>query len=107
MGYFFLLLTILSETAAVIFMKMSDGFRNRIEAGVAVVAYLLSFVFLTFALRYLPVGPANAIWAGTSTVLTTILGMIIFKEQLSVVQLFFLSLIVVGLIGLQYSGSNS
>ena len=103
MGYLFLVLTVVSETAAVIFMKLSERFQNKLPAAMAVIAYLLSFVFLTFALRYLPVGLANAAWAGASTVLVAILGIFIFKEQLSTLQFIFLSLIVIGLIGLNFS----
>lgn len=100
MGYLFLVLTIISESAAVISMKLSEGFTNRVAAGVAILTYLLSFIFLTLALKYMPVGLANALWAGASTVLVAILGIFIFKEQLTAVQLIFLFLIVVGLIGL-------
>jgi multidrug transporter EmrE-like cation transporter len=103
MGTFFLLLTIVSESAAVIFMKLSNGFGHKGYAIAAVVAYLLSFVLLTFALRSLPVGLANAVWAGASTVIVTILGIYIFKEQLSISQAIFLSLIIIGLIGLHFS----
>jgi small multidrug resistance pump len=105
MGYIFLLLTIISETVAIIFMKFSKGFAYKIEAAIAVSAYILSFVFLTYALKYMPVAIANAVWAGASTVLVAILGVLIFKEQLTVSQLVFLSLIVIGLVGLNFSKS--
>ena len=52
MGYLLLILTIIFESTAVIFMKYSNGFQNKMHAGIAVVAYLLSF-FLTLALKYL------------------------------------------------------
>lgn len=100
MGYFFLILTIIFESAAVLFMKLSSGFHNKLHTVFAIIAYLLGFIFLTLALKYMPVGLANAIWAGASTVLIVILGMLIFKEQLSTLQFIFLSLIVIGLIGL-------
>jgi small multidrug resistance pump len=100
MGYFFLLLTIIAETAAVIFMKLANGFQNKLNAAIAVAAYVLGFVFLTLALKQLPVGIANAIWAGASTVLVAVLGVYLFKEQLTTLQLVSLILIVIGLIGL-------
>jgi small multidrug resistance pump len=102
MGYLFLLLTILAETAAVLFMKASHGFEQKLSAVAAVIAYLLSFFFLTLALKRMPMGTANAIWAGSSTVLVALLGVWIFRETLTWRQLFFLSLIVAGLIGLQW-----
>jgi len=102
MGYLYLLLTILTETAAVLFMKSSNGFQQKASSLIAVVAYMLSFVFLTLALKKLPVGTANAIWAGASTLLVAILGVFIFKESLNARQMIFLGLIVIGLIGLQW-----
>ncbi len=100
MGYLLLILTIISETAAVIFMKYSNGFQHKIHAGIAMAAYLLSFVFLTLALKYLEAGIANAVWAGASTILVAVLGIFLFKEQLSTMQWICLGLIVIGLVGL-------
>ena len=100
MGTLFLVLTILSETVAVICMKLSDGFQNRIYIICAVITYGLSFVFLTLTLKYLPTGIANAIWAGASTVLIALAGILILKEKLNTSQLISLALIVIGLIGL-------
>jgi len=102
MGYLFLLLTVLTETSAVLFMKASDGFQQRTNSVIAVIAYMLSFVFLTLALKRLPVGTANAVWAGASTLLVAILGVFFFKESLNARQMIFLALIVIGLVGLQW-----
>jgi len=100
MGVLFLALTIIAESAAVIFMKLSNGFQHKGYGFAAVITYLLSFVFLTLALKTLNVGIANAIWAGASTVVVAILGIYIFKEQLTGWQIIFLLLVVVGLVGL-------
>jgi small multidrug resistance pump len=104
MGNLFLLFTILSETAAVICMKLSTGFQNKLYTVVAVITYALSFVFLTLSLKSLPAGIANAIWAGASTVLVTALGIFIFKERLSTVQMVSIVFIVLGLVGLNWKG---
>jgi len=102
MGYIYLLLTVLTETAAVLFMKASNGFQHRAISIIAIIAYMLSFVFLTLALKRLPVGTANAVWAGASTLLVAILGVFFFKESLNARQMIFLALIVIGLVGLQW-----
>lgn len=106
MGYLFLLLTIVTESTAVIFMKLSNGFEHKLQGAVAVVTYILSFIFLTLALKHLPAGLANAIWAGTSTVLVALAGMFFLKEQVSITQWLFISLIVIGLVGLNFSGNT-
>ncbi|MDB5201511.1 MAG: hypothetical protein JWQ27_920 [Ferruginibacter sp.] len=106
MGYFYLALTIAFESAAVIFMKLSNGMTNKWQTGTAFICYALSFVFLSMALKQLPAGTSNAIWAGGSTIIVTILGWLIFKEQFNAWQLLFLGLIVIGMVGLQISGTT-
>jgi small multidrug resistance pump len=102
MGNLFLLFTILTETAAIICMKLSAGFHNRLYTVLAIALYGLSFVFLTLALKYLPAGITNAIWAGASTVLVAILSILIFREKLNAVQIASVLLIVIGLAGLNW-----
>lgn len=103
MGYLLLVLTIIAETTAVICMKLADGFRHKVYSSIAVLAYIAGFIFLTLCLKYLPVGIANAIWAGASTVLVAVLGIFLFKEQLNIIQLISILLIVAGLVGLNIS----
>lgn len=107
MGYLFLLLTIITESTAVIFMKLSAGFAHKGQAAIAVVAYLLSFIFLSLALKHLPAGLANAIWAGASAVLVAVAGVLFLKEQVSILQWIFMGLIVIGLIGLNFTKGTS
>jgi len=104
MGYLFLLLTILSESAAIIFMKLSNGFQHKLFAAGAIILYAGSFIFLTLALKTMPAGIANAVWAGCSTLLVAVASIFIFKEQLNITQVIFLLLIVAGLAGLNFSG---
>jgi multidrug transporter EmrE-like cation transporter len=106
MGYLFLLLTIIVESAAVIFMKMSDGFHAKVYAAIAVITYITSFIFLTLALKYLPAGLANAIWAGASVLLVAISGSIFFKEQITGLQMICFALIILGIVGLQLTGKS-
>jgi small multidrug resistance pump len=103
MGNLFLILTILSETAAVICMKLSDGFHNKMYTVFAIITYGLSFLFLTLALKSLPAGIANGIWAGASTILVALIGVLVFKEKLTAMQLVSLLLIAAGLIGLNFN----
>ncbi len=105
MKYIFLILTIVIESSAVVLTKLSDGFTHKLYATAGIVCYGLSFVFLTLALRQLPAGISNAIWAGGGTVLVAVAGVFIFKEQLNWLQLVFLAMIVIGIAGLNYSKS--
>ncbi len=100
MGYIYLILTILLEGSAVIFMKLSQGFEHKGYGIAAVIGYALSFVTLTLALKQLPVGIANATWAGASTLLVAVAGIFIFKEHLSAMQMVYMGLIIIGIVGL-------
>ena len=100
MSYIFLIITILAETAAVIFMKLSNGFHQKYYALLAIISYAASFIFLTLALKQLPAGIANAIWAGASTLLVAVAGIYVFNEKLNWLQILSMLFIMVGLIGL-------
>ena len=106
MGYFYLALTIILESASIIFMKLSDGINNKMHFVYAIVTYLLSFLFFTLALKHLSLGWANAVWAGTSAVLVAMVGVIYFNEKMNLVQVGFMALIIIGLVGLNVAGSD-
>ena len=60
-----------------------------------------SAVFLSIALRQLPLGTAYAMWTGMGIVGTALLGIFLFNEKLSVPQVICIILIVVGIAGLK------
>jgi small multidrug resistance pump len=107
MGYLFLILTILAETAAVICMKLSAGFQNKLYTAIAIITYALGFVFLTLSLKSLPAGIANAIWAGASTILVALIGLLFLNEKLTTIQIISMLLIAIGLIGLNVAKTNA
>lgn len=104
MGYLFLILTIVTESAAVICMKLSNGFENRLFTVIAIAGYSASFIFLTLALKTINAGIANAVWAGASTLVVAILGVIFFRDKLTTIQVLSFFLIVIGIIGLNVAG---
>ena len=65
------------------------------------VGYIASAVFLAIALKQLPLGTAYAMWTGMGIVGTTLLGVFLFHEKLSVPQVICVILIVVGIAGLK------
>jgi len=56
---------------------------------------------LAYAIKHLPVGTAYAVWTGIGAIGTAILGMILFGESKELIRLFFIFLIVVGIVGLK------
>lgn len=101
-GYIYLILTVVFETFAIIFMKMADGATHKIYLVVGGLSYTATFFLLTMALKYLPMGYTNAIWAGASTFLVYLVGVSYYKEKTSLLEFFFILCILVGLIGLNF-----
>ena len=85
-------------------MKYSEGFTVLMPSIITVVGYIASAVFLAVALKHLPLGTAYAMWTGFGIVGTSVLGVFLFQEKMSLTQAGFVLLIVVGIIGLKVSG---
>ena len=64
-----------------------------------------SFGLLTLSLRKLDVGPAYAVWTGIGATGTAIYVMIFLGDVVSTLKLVSIAFVIVGIIGLQLSGS--
>jgi quaternary ammonium compound-resistance protein SugE len=82
-------------------LKQADGFSRLWPSVIGVGGALLSFVLLAIALRHLPAGTGYAVWVGIGAVGVVIAGVVVFGEAASAARLLFLSIIVVGIVGLR------
>lgn len=57
--------------------------------------------------KAIPVGTAYAVWGAIGAIGTIIAGILLFKEPVTFWRMFFLSTLVISVIGLQVVGSNS
>ncbi|WP_312648251.1 DMT family transporter [Aminipila sp.] len=101
MEWLFLILAGGFEVGWAFSLKYSQGFTQLIPSVVTVFGMILSFYFLSLALKELPLGNAYAIWTGIGTVGTVFLGIILFKEPFDIMRLVCIGLIVTGIIGLK------
>ena len=101
MKWFYLFVAGALEITWAITMKMSDGFTILIPSIITGIGYIASAVFLSIALRQLPLGTAYAIWTGMGIVGTSVLGVFLFQEKLTLPQVVCVILIVVGIAGLK------
>ena len=106
MKWFYLLLAGALEITWAVAMKKSNGFAVLIPSIITGVGYIASAVFLAVALKQLPLGTAYAMWTGMGIVGTTLLGIILFNEKLSVPQVVCVILIVIGIAGLKILGKE-
>lgn len=101
MQWIFLLLAGILEVTWAVAMKYSNGFTNLFPSVITVIGYISSAVFLSMALKYLPLGMAYSMWTGFGIIGTTVLGVFLFHEKLSLPQSICVILIVVGIVGLK------
>ncbi|MBR1424745.1 multidrug efflux SMR transporter [bacterium] len=101
MKWLMLLLAGIFEVVWAIAMKYSNGFSIPIPSIITAVTYILSAVFLALALKNLPLGMAYVMWVGFGIVGTIILGVLLFHEKLTLLQILSIILIIIGVIGLK------
>lgn len=106
MDWMFLVLAGLLEIGFALNLKASDGFSRPLPTALFVVFAILSFAFLNLALRSLPVGTAYAVWTGIGAAGTLLVGMALLGEPVSAARLLFISMIIFGIVGLQFVSAH-
>lgn len=101
MEWIMLLLAGIFEVAWAILMKWSDGFTVPLPTVGTIVGYVLSAIFLSIALKKLPLGTAYAMWTGFGILGTTIFGILFFQESINAAKIVCIALIVCGIAGLK------
>lgn len=101
MKWLYLLLAGVLEITWAVAMKMSDGFTHFVPSVVTAIGYIASAIFLALSLKQLPLGTAYAIWTGVGIVGTSVLGVFLFHEKMSLPQVICVILIVIGITGLK------
>jgi quaternary ammonium compound-resistance protein SugE len=82
-------------------LKFTEGFTRLWPTVGTVAAMVASMVLLGIAVRTLPLGTAYAVWTGIGTAGTAILAMFLFNEPVTISRVLFLSMIVLGILGLK------
>lgn len=82
-------------------MKYSDGFSHVFPSVIMIAGMFVSFFFLSMATKTFPLGTAYAIWTGIGAMGAIIVGAVLFHEPLSPSRIFFLGLILTGILGLK------
>ncbi len=106
MSWYLLILAGLFEIAWAIGLEYSEGFSKPGPTLGTAVAIVASTILLSQAVKDLPIGTAYAVWTGIGAVGTASLGVVLFDEPASLARVGFLSLIVVGIVGLHAAGGH-
>ena len=101
MSWIYLLIAGLFEISWAIGLKLSNGFTHLWFSILTIIGMILSFYFLSVALKNIPLETAYAVWTGIGTIGTVILGIILFKEPASALRFVCIGMILFGITGLK------
>jgi small multidrug resistance pump len=103
MHWILLAAAIVFEISGTTCMKLSEGFTKPLPTVGIFVFYVASISCLTLAVRVIDISVAYAIWSAVGVAVIATIGVLVFGEQLTFQRVFFLVLILVGVVGLQMS----
>lgn len=100
-----LLLAGLLEICWAIGLKYTDGFTRLYPSLFTLVTLAGSMYLLAKAAQTLPIGTAYAVWVGIGAVGASILGIVLFKEPITMLRIGFLFLLIFSILGLKMTAS--
>src|SRR5882757_2735970 len=82
--------------------KETTGTEAYLWYGGFFITMTLSMVLLIKAIQTLPIGTAYAVWTGIGAVGTVLVGILVFKDPTNFWRLFFVSTLIISVIGLKF-----
>ncbi|MCA1494315.1 DMT family transporter [Sinorhizobium alkalisoli] len=98
MLYTVLVIAIVFEVLGTSAMQAAQHFTRLAPTLLMVVCYAVAFFFLSYTLRYIPVGIAYALWSGLGIVLISLVGYMTFGQKLDFAAILGLALIIAGVL---------
>lgn len=97
-AYIYLAGAIVFEVTGTTMLKLSEGFTNLTPTIAMAICFALSFVSLVFTLKEMPMSLAYGIWAGLGTAGAGLIGVFLFNEVMSPVNIIGLVIIIAGVV---------
>lgn len=101
MAWIYLIAACILEPIWVIFLDKSDNFKKPVWAALTIIAVLSCLYLLSLAVLSIGPGMAYSILAGIGAIGTVVAGVILYKDPINSKIVLFLSLIVIGVIGMR------
>lgn len=107
MGYLFLAAAIVSEIAATLSLRASEGFSKAGFSVIVVAGYVTSFTLLSLALqRDVPLGVAYGVWAAIGIATVAVLSVPLFGETLTAIQAGGIALVIAGVVAIEAGAAH-
>ncbi|MBB1254427.1 DMT family transporter [Streptomyces alkaliterrae] len=106
MAWILLLVAGLLEVGWSIGMKYTEGFTRLWPSVFTVLGIAASMLLLAQAARTLPIGTAYGVWVGIGAAGAAILGILVLGEPVTAARIFFISLLLVAVVGLKATSGH-
>ena len=107
MGWVYLVLAGVMEIGFTTSLKLSDTFTKLWPSVAFMVCALSSLGLLTLAMKAIPLGTAYAVWTGIGAFGTAVVGIVFYGDPYDIYRLFFLTMLIVSIIGLRLISGTS
>lgn len=107
MNWIILFLAGLLEVVWAVGLKYTRGFTLLIPSVITITAMIGSMALLATAVKNLPIGTAYAVWTGIGTIGTVLWGIFYLGEPKDGLRLFFILLVLIGILGLKFVTKQS
>lgn len=106
MAWVVLLLSAVLEAVWATALGMSDGFTRPVPTAIFVVAAVVSFLGLAWAMKQIPLSVAYSVWVGLGAGLTVAWAMLTGSEPVSLIRILLLVGLVGSVVGLKFVRSD-
>lgn len=106
MAWVLLVVAGLLEVGWAIGLKYTEGFTRLVPSVLTGAGIVASMVLLSYAARTLPIGTAYGVWVGIGAAGAAVMGMVVLGEPVTAARVFFISLLVVAVVGLKATSGH-
>ncbi|GAA4902496.1 multidrug efflux SMR transporter [Ferrimonas pelagia] len=107
MSWLFLTLGVIAEALSHVALKATDGFSRPVPAILVLLGHLSAFLFLSQAMKGLPVGIVHALWAGLAIVLVSLMSTLLYRQHLEPSAWLSMAQIAAGVVLINLHGGHS
>lgn len=104
--YGLLAVAIVGELIGTVFLKSTEGFTRLWPSIIVIVSYSICFYAFSKALFSINLSVAYAVWSGLGIVVSTVVSIFLYKEQITGAGIFAIILILTGVVILNVFGTS-
>lgn len=105
-GYIYLVISVIAEVFGTAMLNLTEGFTVLLPSLGVIIGYGIAFYYLSLCLKTISLSLAYAIWSGSGTALTALIGIIFWGEVFGMLKTIGILLIIGGIVVLNASDNG-